>query len=60
VNVAGVVHSCLQIEVYAYLKTSTYELFLKRQQELLLKVLSVVEEAGTGLAIPQQYYGATM
>jgi MscS family membrane protein len=60
VNLVGVVHSCMQIEVYAYLKSSTYELFLPRQQELLLKVLSVVEEAGTGLAIPQQYYGATM
>jgi MscS family membrane protein len=60
VNVVGVVQSCMQIEVYAYLKSSTYELFLPRQQELLLKVLSVVEEAGTALALPPQNYGATM
>jgi MscS family membrane protein len=60
VNVVDVVHSCLQIEVYAYLKTSTYELFLPRQQELLLKILSVVEEAGTALAVPVLPYGATM
>jgi MscS family membrane protein len=60
VNVIGVVHSCMQIEVYAYLKSSTFELFLPRQQELLLKVLSVVEEAGTALAVPVLPYGATM
>ena len=60
VNVVGLVQSCMQIEVYAYLKSSTYELFLRRQQELLLKVLSVVEGAGTGLAVPVLPYGATM
>ena len=60
VNVVGVVNSCLQIEVYAYLLTSTYELFLVQQQKLLLGVVGVVEEAGTALAVPVLPYGATM
>jgi MscS family membrane protein len=60
VNVVGVVQSCMEIEVYAYLKTSTYELFLVQQQKLLLGVLELVTEAGTALALPPQNYGATM
>jgi MscS family membrane protein len=60
VNVVEVVNSCLQIEVYAYLLTSTYDLFLAQQQKLLLGVLEAVEEAGTALAVPVLPYGATM
>lgn len=60
VNVVGVVNSCLQIEVYAYLKTSTYELFLAQQQKLLVGLLGAVEEAGTALAVPVLPQGATM
>ena len=41
------VNSCLQIEVFAYVLTSTYNLFLVQQQKLLLGVLGAVEEAGT-------------
>jgi MscS family membrane protein len=60
VNVVGVVNSSLQIEVFAYVLTSTYNLFLVQQQKLLLGVLGVVEEAGTALAVPVLPYGATM
>ena len=59
-TVVGVVNSCLQIEVFAYVKTSTYPLFLVQQQKLLLGVLRAVEEAGTALAVPVLPYGATM
>jgi MscS family membrane protein len=60
VNVVGLVNSCIHIEVYAYLLTSTYELFLVQQQKLLLGVVGVVEESGTALAVPVLPYGATM
>ena len=60
VNVVGVVNSCLQIEVFAYLLISTYDLFLPQQQRLLLEVLGMVEESGTALAVPVLPYGATM
>ena len=60
VNVVGVVNSCLQIEVFAYVLTSTYNLFLVQQQTLLLGMLVAVEEAGTALAVPVLPHGATM
>jgi hypothetical protein len=38
----------------AYITTANYDEFLALQQELLLKMLQAVEQAGTSLAVPLQ------
>jgi hypothetical protein len=38
----------------AYVTTADYDEFLAVQQELLLKMLQAVEQAGTALAVPLQ------
>jgi len=42
------------LEVFAYLTTRDYDEFLVLQQDLLLKILHAVDEAGTALAVPVQ------
>ncbi len=48
----GVGAYSLDVEVIAYVKTTDYDEFLAVQQELLLRMLQAVEQAGTGLAVP--------
>ena len=38
----------------AYVKTTDFDEFLAVQQELLLRILQAVEQAGTRLAVPLQ------
>ena len=54
VRFIGVGAYSLDVEVVAYVKTSDYDEFLDLQQELLLKLLQAVEQAGSGLAVPLQ------
>ena len=54
VRFVGVGPYSLDIEVVAYVTTADYDEFLALQQELLLKMLRAVEEAGTALAVPLQ------
>ncbi len=54
VRFIGVGSYSLDIEVAAYVTTARYDEFLAIQQELLLKLLQAVEQAGTGLAVPLQ------
>jgi MscS family membrane protein len=54
VRFIGVGPYSLDVEVMAYIKTSNYDEFLALQQELLLRMLRTVEEAGTALAVPLQ------
>ncbi|HXJ93436.1 MAG TPA: mechanosensitive ion channel domain-containing protein [Terriglobia bacterium] len=42
------------VEIYAYVFAPDYNAFLATQEELLLKVLGIVESAGTALALPTQ------
>jgi MscS family membrane protein len=44
----------LNVEVFAYILTCDYDDFLALQQQILLKMLQAVEEAGTALAVPLQ------
>jgi len=44
----------LEIEVFTYIFATDWERFLDVQQELLLSVMGVVDEAGTALALPSQ------
>jgi MscS family membrane protein len=54
VRFVGVGAYSLDIEVAVYVNTSDYDEFLVLQQELLLKMLQAVEQAGTALAVPLQ------
>ncbi len=54
VRFIGVGAYSLDVEIFAYIATSDNEEFLALQQELLLKILQAVEQAGTALAIPLQ------
>jgi MscS family membrane protein len=44
--------SSLDVEMFAYVRAPTYSEFLAVQQELLLKTLDIVEQAGTSIAFP--------
>lgn len=44
----------LDIEIFAYVTTSDFDEFLVVQEDLLLSILTAVEEAGTALAVPSQ------
>jgi MscS family membrane protein len=54
VRFVGVGAYSLDIEIVAYVMTADYDEFLALQQELLLKMLQAVEQAGTALAVPLQ------
>ena len=46
--------SSLDIDVYAYVRAESYADFLGMQEELLLRILGIVEQAGTSVAFPTQ------
>jgi MscS family membrane protein len=52
VRFIGIGTYSLDVEVFAYVTTSDYDVFLGIQQELLLEMLRVVEHAGAALAVP--------
>jgi MscS family membrane protein len=54
VRFIGVGQYSLDVEVFAYVQTSDNDEFLALQQDLLLKMLRAVEQAGTALAVPLQ------
>jgi MscS family membrane protein len=54
VRFVGVGSYSLDLEMFAYVLTPSFDEFLKLQQELLLAILDAVEAAGTALALPTQ------
>jgi MscS family membrane protein len=44
--------SSLNLEVYAYIKTTDFNEFFEVSEDLNLRFMDIIEEAGTGLAIP--------
>jgi MscS family membrane protein len=52
VRFIGIGNYSLDVEVFAYITTSDYDVFLAIQQELLLDILQAVERAGAALAVP--------
>ena len=52
VRFIGIGTYSLDVEVFAYVRTPDYDVFLEIQQELLLEILRVVERAGAALAVP--------
>lgn len=49
----------LNLEVFTYIRVSTFDEFLEVKEDLLLRIMDVVEESGTGFAFPSQtiYFG---
>jgi MscS family membrane protein len=54
VNFIGVQGDSFQIEMFAYFKAADYNTFLVQQQEMLVKVLDAISNAGARLALPTQ------
>jgi len=54
VRFVGVGTYSLDVEIFVYILTRDGDEFLKTQQNLLLKILDAVEDAGTALALPTQ------
>lgn len=46
--------SSLDVEVFAYVKTRDYAEYLSVREDLLLRIMDIVEASGTGLASPTQ------
>ena len=46
--------SSLDVEIFAYVRVETHAEFLAVQEELLLRILELVETAGTSIAFPSR------
>lgn len=44
----------LDVELYAYVKTNDYSTFLEVQEDLFLRIMDIVKEAGSDFAFPSQ------
>ncbi len=49
----------INLEIFTYIKVSTYDEYLEVKEDLLLRIMDVVGESGTGFAFPSQtiYFG---
>jgi MscS family membrane protein len=54
VRFIGIGEYSLDLEIFAYVDTSDPDEFLVIQEDLNLRIMQVVEEAGTGLALPSR------
>jgi MscS family membrane protein len=50
----GFKDSSFDLEVFAYVLETSYEAFLEVQEDLLLRIVEIVEASGTGLALPSR------
>ncbi|GAB5373744.1 MAG: hypothetical protein AcusKO_02060 [Acuticoccus sp.] len=49
-----IAESALNVEIWAYIDTADYTRFLKIKEDLLIKVMAIVEEQGSAFAKPSQ------
>jgi MscS family membrane protein len=54
IRFVGFGNSSLDLEVFAYVLEKEYEPFLHIQEDLLLRVVDIIEASGTGIAFPSQ------
>jgi MscS family membrane protein len=54
VRFIGFGKSSLEVEVFAYVRETKYESFLHIQEDLLLRIMEIVEASGSGFAYPSQ------
>jgi MscS family membrane protein len=54
VRLIGFGNSSLDLEVFAYVLETKYESFLHIQEDLLLRIIDIIEASGSGFALPSQ------
>jgi MscS family membrane protein len=54
VRFIGFGNSSLDLEVFAYVLETKYEPFLHIQEDLLLRIMDIIEASGSGFALPSQ------
>jgi MscS family membrane protein len=54
IRLAGFGATSLNLEIFAYVLTSDYGEFVAIQEDLLLRIMEIIEDAGTRLALPAQ------
>jgi MscS family membrane protein len=54
VRFVGFGSSSLDVEVHAYVLTADYAVFLAIQEDLLLRIMDIIEASGTSVAFPSQ------
>lgn len=54
VRFTGITSDALKVEIFAYIQADTFEISLEIQEDLLLRMLDVIEASGTSLAYPSQ------
>lgn len=54
VRFTGFTDSFIRLEVYAYIETANYEVFLEVQEDLFLRFIDIIKASGTDLAFPSQ------
>ena len=54
VRFIGFGHSSLDVEVLAYVLATDYAVFLGIQEDLLLRIMDIIEASGTSVAFPSQ------
>jgi MscS family membrane protein len=54
VHLIGLGNSSLDLEVFAYVPETVPESFLHIQEDLLLRIIDIIEASGSGFAFPSQ------
>ncbi|HEX8561528.1 MAG TPA: mechanosensitive ion channel family protein [Flavobacterium sp.] len=54
IRFAGFGDTFLKLEVWAYIETANYDVFLEVQEDLYLRIMDVVKSSGTDFAFPSQ------
>jgi MscS family membrane protein len=54
VRFTGFGSASLNLEVFAYVLETEYEVYLSIQEDLLLRIMDIIEASGSGLAFPSQ------
>ncbi|MDD5168222.1 MAG: mechanosensitive ion channel [Syntrophales bacterium] len=54
IRLTGFGQSSLDVEIFAYILETAQETFLAIQEDLLLRIMDLVESSGSGLAFPSQ------
>jgi MscS family membrane protein len=59
IRLFGFGSSSLDLEIFAYVLETSYEVFLEIQEDLLLRLMDIIEASGSGFALPSQMTYAT-
>ncbi|WP_348799637.1 mechanosensitive ion channel family protein [Flavobacterium adhaerens] len=54
VRFTGITSDALKIDVISYIEAITFEIFQEIQEDLLLRMMDIIEKSGTSLAYPSQ------